>query len=47
MPNTRIDYQVVITMKPRNGLAAILRPADGRWAAVPVRGRIRNIVDFS
>jgi cytochrome P450 len=47
VPNTRIDYQVVITMKPRNGLAAILHPADGRWAAVPVKGRIRNIVDFS
>jgi cytochrome P450 len=47
VPNTKVDYQVVITMKPRNGLAAILHPPDGKWAAVPVKGRMRDIVDFS
>jgi len=47
VPDTRIDYQVAMTMKPRAGLAATLHPPDGKWVAVPVKGRIRDIVDFS
>ena len=47
VPGTRIDYKIAITMKPRNRLAATLHPRDGAWAAVPVKGRIRDLVTWS
>jgi cytochrome P450 len=47
VPDTRIDYHVAITMKPRKSLAATLHPRDGAWAAVPLKGQIRDIVTWS
>jgi len=47
VPDTRIDYTIAITMKPRNRLAATLHPRDGAWAAVPVKGRIRDLVTWA
>jgi len=46
VPDARIDYKIAITMKPRNRLAATLHPRDGAWAAVPVKGRIRDLVTW-
>jgi len=47
VPDTRIDYHIAITMKPRNGLAATLHARDGGWAAVPVKGQIRDLVTWT
>jgi cytochrome P450 len=47
VPDTRIDYNVAITMKPRKSVAATLHPRDGAWAAAPLKGQIRDIVTWS
>jgi cytochrome P450 len=44
---TKIDRLVTATLAPRSGLQAILHPADGAWAAVPVTGQICDMVEMS
>jgi cytochrome P450 len=43
---TRVDPRVTVTMSPRGGLPVRLWPAGARAEAVPVRGRIRELVDL-
>jgi cytochrome P450 len=43
-PNARIDYRVQPTMRPLQRVHALLHPQDGAFAAMPVSGRIRDLV---
>jgi cytochrome P450 len=44
-PNTRIDYQIQPTLRPRQRLTVMLRPAGGgATPATPITGAIRNLV---
>jgi cytochrome P450 len=46
VPDTRIDYKIVVTMGPRGRVAAWLRPNDKMFAASPIRGGIHRLVRF-
>jgi cytochrome P450 len=46
VPGTRIDVTYAVTFRPRDGLPAVLHPADGAWAAAPVKGRIHDMVEM-
>jgi cytochrome P450 len=43
-PGTRIDYTVQPTMRPTGGVPVTLHRQDGAFAAVPLRGAIRDLV---
>jgi cytochrome P450 len=43
-PDARIDYQVKVALSPRGPVPAMLHPADGAFAAAPLRGTIRELV---
>ncbi len=45
-PGTRIDYRVSVTLSPRRGIPATLHRQDSAFAAAPIRGRIRDLVQF-
>ena len=45
-PDQRIDYKVRVAMSPRHCVAAILHRQDGGFVAAPIRGRIRDLVEF-
>jgi cytochrome P450 len=45
-PDTRIDYNVQPTMRPLQNVPMLLHPQDGAFAATPISGRIRNLVNF-
>jgi cytochrome P450 len=44
----RIDRRVAVSMAPKNGLQAMIHPADGRWASSTggLRGNIREMVEL-
>jgi cytochrome P450 len=46
VPNTQIDYKVKVTLSPRRPVPAVLRRQDGAFVAAPIRGAIRNLVQF-
>jgi cytochrome P450 len=46
-PGARIDRRVAITMTPPGGLPATLARQDQQWRAVPVTGKILDMVDLS
>ena len=45
-PEARIDYKVRVALSPRNGIAAVLHRQDGGFAAAPIRGGIRDLVEL-
>jgi cytochrome P450 len=45
-PNTRINYNVNVTMTPRGKILATLRRQDGAFVASPIQGSIRKLVRF-
>jgi len=45
-PEQRIDYKVRVAMSPRHCVGAILHRQDGGFVAAPIRGRIRDLVEF-
>ncbi|MFL5341887.1 MAG: cytochrome P450 [Gemmataceae bacterium] len=47
VPHTRIDRSVKVTMGPYGGLPMIVAPQDRRYAAVPVRGNVHEMVDLT
>ena len=46
-PGARIDRLVQVMMRPRQGLPMSIHRQDGRFAAVPVRGDIHDMVDLN
>jgi cytochrome P450 len=46
VPASRIDYKVRVALSPRHRVAAILHRQDGAFAAAPIRGGIRDLVEF-
>ena len=45
--NARIDHKVRVMLKPgRGGIPVIVHPQDGRPTASPIKGSIRDIVEF-
>jgi len=47
MPRTRVDYQVRITLSPKNGLPMIVAPQDRQFDSTELRGTVRGLVDFA
>jgi len=45
-PDARIDYRVGLALSPRGEIPATLHCQDGAFAAAPIRGRIRELVQF-
>lgn len=45
-PNTRIDYAVQPTLRPRGRVPVKLRPQDGGLAAVSIRGNIHHLLQL-
>jgi hypothetical protein len=45
--NTRIDYRIQPIMRPTSPVPAMLHPQGGMFAAVPISGRICNVVRLS
>jgi cytochrome P450 len=45
-PNTRIDYQIRVTMAPSGAVPAHLLPLDHAFAGVPLRGAINKMIRF-
>lgn len=45
-PGARIDYRVGLALSPRGKVAATLHRQEGAFAAAPIRGRIRELVQF-
>src|SRR5215510_1801070 len=43
---SRIDYKVRVALSPRNNVDAILHRQDGAFAASPIRGGIRDLVEL-
>jgi cytochrome P450 len=43
---SRVDYKVRVALTPRNRIAAVLHRQDGGFAAAPIRGGIRDLVEF-
>jgi len=46
VPGTRIDRRVQVTLSPKQGLPMSVHPQDRRFAAAPVRGNIREMVEL-
>jgi cytochrome P450 len=44
--DARIDYKVRVAVSPRRRVEAILHRQDGAFAATPVGGGIRTLVEF-
>jgi len=47
MPRTRVDYQVRITLSPKNGLPMIVASQDRQFDSTELRGTVRGLVDFA
>ena len=45
-PGARIDYKVNVTLTPRRAIPAVFHRQDGAFAASPIRGKIRDLVQF-
>jgi cytochrome P450 len=45
-PDTRIDYQIGVTLMPRSGLQAQIVRQDGNFSANRLTGTIRNLVSL-
>jgi cytochrome P450 len=45
-PEAHIDYKVRVALSPRNRIAAVLHRQDGGFAAAPIRGGIRDLVEL-
>lgn len=43
-PGMRVDYRIQPTMRPTRSVPATLHRQDGAFAAIPIRGAIRDIV---